>query len=306
MVLRALIMSILVYAVIFFLLNGIIQRSKLLKIRLNEVAKEGCRTFQNNDILNLPFSDRILKPLADNMIKAVASVILIRKDSQQKMKIELAKAGIKMSVKDYAAMNLLIIILFAVSGFILGHFTKSDLLQSILYSFIGLLAGYTYRKYSLSKAVTNRKARISNFLPDVLDILSVSVSAGLGFNQALSYVVEKGEGDLIDELDIVQREISFGRSRKESLLKFSERCDLDIVKMFVGAVIQADELGISMQNVLNAQSNMIRLDHKQKIEEKAMKIPVKILIPMVLFIFPVIFIILLGPAVPALLNALQQ
>ena len=95
-----------------------------------------------------------------------------------------------------------------------------------------------------------------------------------------------------------------GKPRKEALNRLSERTEIEEVKSFTNAIIQADELGISLQNVLMSQSQMIRTSHRQDVEERAAKIPVKILIPMVLFIFPVIFIILLGPAVPTIIDAL--
>ncbi|HEY4543436.1 MAG TPA: type II secretion system F family protein, partial [Tissierellaceae bacterium] len=131
-----------------------------------------------------------------------------------------------------------------------------------------------------------------------------SVVAGLGFDQALGYVVERAKGPLIDEFNITQREITLGKSRKESLNDLANRCQVEELKTFTNAIIQADEMGISMQNVLNSQSKMIREAYKQEIEEHAAKIPVKILIPMVLFIFPVIFIVLIGPAVPQIMGAL--
>jgi tight adherence protein C len=136
----------------------------------------------------------------------------------------------------------------------------------------------------------------------VLDLLSLNVEAGLGFEQALLHVIEHFDGFLIDELMITHREITMGRTRREALTLFAERCGLNEVKSFVGAVIQAGQMGIPLKNVLRTQAAAMRTSRKNKIEEKAMKISVKILLPMVLFIFPVLFIVLLGPAVVKIIN----
>ena len=141
-------------------------------------------------------------------------------------------------------------------------------------------------------------------MPEILDLLSVSVSAGLGFDQAMQYVVEKTDGELTAELAITQREIRLGRSRDEALRGLAERCKVDALRMFVSAITQADNLGIPISNILQVQAENARREHKQKVEEKAAKLPVKMLIPLVFFIFPVIFIILLGPAVPRVMQAM--
>jgi tight adherence protein C len=137
-----------------------------------------------------------------------------------------------------------------------------------------------------------------------MDLLSVCISAGLGFDQAISYVVQRMEGYLISELDTTFREISMGMIRKEALERFGNRCDCEEIYIFVGAINQADELGSSMRNVMETQADSVRLSHKQAVEEKAQKMSVKMMIPMVMFILPVTFIIILGPAVPSVISAL--
>ena len=275
-----------------------------LQERLNGILKIGQLTSDSSDDMNLPFSERFLKPLGDRLIKSIAAILPMDRKSQQRLTEQLVQAGIRMSARDYAAINLIIVFLCTVLGGYLGIMLKRPLFQAILFALGGFYAGYTVRRFSLTRAITKRKNSLKSQLPETLDLLSVSVSAGLGFDQALAYVVEKSEGPLIDEFYIAQREISLGRPRKDALKEFAARCNLEEVKLFISAVTQADELGISMQNVLSAQANMIRTAHKQHVEEAAMKIPVKILLPIVLFIFPVIFIVLLGPAVPSILQAL--
>ena len=109
-------------------------------------------------------------------------------------------------------------------------------------------------------------------------------------------MVDKSEGAFIEELDILRREMSLGISRKEAMNNFAERCDNTEIRTFVTAVIQSDEMGSSLKKVLEIQSDSIRDAHKQKVEEQAQKLPVKMLIPLVLFVFPTLFVVILGPA----------
>lgn len=299
---KPLIIALITYIGIILFSRFFGSNNKSLKKKLLNIKNMDRPVLTSNEIMDLSFKERFLKPMVDKFIRAIATMLPIKKESQMKLGEKLSKAGIHMTPKDYRAMNLIIIVGFGLLGGYFGISNKGNIFQILLYVLIGLSAGYIYRRYSLEGKITNRMKLIKAQLPEVMDILSVSVVAGLSFDQALAYVVERAKGPLIDEFYIVQREMSLGKPRKDALNGLSERCEADEIKAFTGAVIQADQLGISMQNVLNSQSKMIRLAHKQAIEEKAAKIPVKILIPMALFIFPVIFIVLLGPAVPGLLN----
>lgn len=256
------------------------------------------------DVLNLSFAERIIKPTVDTFIKGIATVLPINEKSYNELNTKLSQAGIKMDAKDFRAMNVIIIAGSGIVLFLMSLKNREPFYQAIFKLFVGGSMGYSFRRFSLESKITQRKTDIKKQLPEVMDILSVSVVAGLGFDQALGYVVERAKGPLIDEFNITQREITLGKSRKESLNDLANRCQVEELKTFTNAIIQADEMGISMQNVLNSQSKMIREAYKQEIEEHAAKIPVKILIPMVLFIFPVIFIVLIGPAVPQIMGAL--
>jgi tight adherence protein C len=296
--------ALLVFCLILLALDQKGTRKNKLHKRLSGVSKIGQQMADDLDEMNVPFGKRFLKPMGDRLVKSIAAILPMNKKSQQKLTEQLIQAGIRMSARDYAAMNLLIVFVFTAIGGYWGIVLKKPAFQTVLFALGGFYAGYTLRRFSLTSKITKRKNILQAQLPEVLDLLSVSVSAGLGFDQALAYVVEKSKGPLIDEFYIAQQEISMGRPRKDALKEFAVRCNLEEIKMFVSAVIQADELGISMQNILSTQAAMIRIAHKQHVEEAAMKIPVKILIPIVLFIFPVIFIVLLGPAVPSILKAL--
>lgn len=138
---------------------------------------------------------------------------------------------------------------------------------------------------------------IQKQLPDALDLLTVSVEAGLGFDAALVHLTEKMKGPLIEEFARVLQEIRIGVPRRDALHAIGTRCKVEDLSIFVSSIVQADQLGVSVSQVLRVQSVSMRDKRRQRAQELAMKAPVKMLLPMVVFIFPTIFIILLGPAV---------
>lgn len=157
--------------------------------------------------------------------------------------------------------------------------------------------GWQLPDFYLSKVAGARKTLLEKTFPDVLDLLTVSVEAGLGFDGAMAKVVEKDISQVAVELKRVLQEIKVGKSRKEALRDFAARCDVDEITSFVNAMVQSEQLGLSVSKTLRSQAEQMRRKRRQRVEEKAMKAPVKMLIPLVMFIFPPIFIVLLGPAV---------
>ncbi|MFF2446220.1 type II secretion system F family protein [Neobacillus sp. NPDC058068] len=167
----------------------------------------------------------------------------------------------------------------------------------IIFVMIGVLVGF-FAPHLYLKQKTKARCRIAlREFPDVLDLLTVSLEAGLGFDAAVSKVVSKKEGVLVAEFQRCMEEIRLGKTRREALSGIRDRVDVDMVKSFISSVLQAEKLGIGMVRVLRVQSNEVREQRKQRAEEEAMKAPIKMLFPLVLFIFPSLFIVLLGPAV---------
>ncbi|NYD76930.1 type II secretion system F family protein [Arthrobacter cupressi] len=142
-----------------------------------------------------------------------------------------------------------------------------------------------------------RREAMKLALPNALDQMLISVQAGLGFEAAMARAAENGKGPLADEFIRTLQDIQVGRSRKEAYLDLSERVDVRDVRSFVRAVVQADAYGIAIAKVLKAQAGEMRLKRRQRAEEHAMKIPVKILFPLITCIFPALLVIILGPAV---------
>jgi tight adherence protein C len=156
--------------------------------------------------------------------------------------------------------------------------------------------GFMGPTFVLNSRVRSRSAAVAAELPDALDLLSVSVEAGLGFDGAVQKLTEHMNGPLIEEFELALGEMRIGESRVEALKKMSERSASQEMGSFVRAIIQADQLGISLGRILRIQAGDTRLKRQLLAEEKAMKAPIKMLFPTVAFIFPAMFIVILGPA----------
>jgi tight adherence protein C len=159
-----------------------------------------------------------------------------------------------------------------------------------------MLGAIILNKVYLNNRIRKRKTELLKELPDAMDLLTVSVEAGLSFDSALLHVVDKSKGVLSEEFRITLKELQMGKSRREALRALGERANVDDLLTFIGSMIQADQLGVPISRILRTQAEQVRTKRRQRVEEKAMKAPVKMLIPLVFCIFPSIFIVLLGPA----------
>ncbi len=169
---------------------------------------------------------------------------------------------------------------------------------------LGTLIGLTLPDTLLEQAIRRRQERIRRALPDAIDLLVVSVEAGMGLDGAMAKVTEKMHGPLSDELTRARHEMRLGKTRGQALRDMAARLDMGEVKTFVAAIYQADQLGTSIARVLRAQSQMARAARVQRVRERAAKLPVTMLFPLVLFVFPAIFVVLLGPSLMRLMAAL--
>lgn len=174
---------------------------------------------------------------------------------------------------------------------------------------IGLLLfvmGFMGPDFWLNSRIRSRRDEMERMLPDTLDLLTVSVEAGLGFDAAVAKVCEKMHGPLIEEFDVVNREIRVGETRRQALRNLGERVESDDLRSFARSIIQADEMGTSLGRTLKVQATDMRVHRQLAAEEKAMKAPVKMLFPTVLFIFPAMFIVILGPAFLNIMESLSS
>ncbi|WP_206458569.1 type II secretion system F family protein [Anaerovorax sp. IOR16] len=273
--------------------------------RLDGIANNFQKSYLQDDELSLPFSKRMMKLIVKPFLtkikiylkKKPSRLNLFKNIENDKLKKNIYKAGLSMEIHEYQLMRIVVILGIASLAFLVGKVFHLNSLYCLIAAVLGMYTGYIALRFHLSSRISERRKAMERQLPEVLDLLSINVEAGLGFEQAISHIINQMEGPLIDEMTITYREMSMGRTRRDALLILGERCDINEIKTFVGSIIQAGELGISIRNVLRSQAAAMRQNRRNKIEEKAQKISTKILLPMVLFIFPVIFIILMGPVV---------
>ncbi|TJY71522.1 type II secretion system F family protein [Arthrobacter sp. CAU 1506] len=195
--------------------------------------------------------------------------------------------------------------LLALAGFGFGVFVFSKNPSAGMAFFtLGLtVLGYFGPDLMIYNSGIKRQQAIELELPNTLDQMLIAVEAGLGFEAAMARTAENGKGPLAEEFMRTLQDIQVGRSRGEAYQAMAERSTVQDLKSFVRAVVQADKYGIGLATVLRTQANQMRVKRRQRAEEKAMKIPVKVIFPLILFIFPVLFIVIMGPAAIRLMDA---
>lgn len=258
--------------------------------------------------LSKPFYERVLKPLLHRLTGLFSMILPVQGASSaglDRQKKLLVQAGWAISVEEYMVIHLMCMVGGGLVGLTLALLAHLTVTQIVLYVLFGLFAGYALLRYGCSAVATRRKAAMERQLPDMLDLLSVSVAAGLGFERAMLHIINTMEGPLIDEFTVTYREMSMGRSRKDALALLGERCGVEDLTSVTGALIQAGNLGIPIRNVLQTQATAIRRAHRSKVQEKAAKVSTKILLPMIAFIFPVLIIVLLGPSLITIVEVFQ-
>lgn len=290
------------FLIIFYLLiksfsNG---EEDSIKSRLDRIREENQP--EEEAIYNRPFRERVLKPVVENVGKSLLKLAPTEWIRSMETKIIMAGKPKNRGVKDWLTLQAIFILILPGGILLLMTQMHAPLKNILLMTISSAAAIILYPNMTLNSIIRKRQKEILKALPDVMDLLTVSVEAGLNFDAALAKVVEKMPGTLSKEFETVLQEIKVGRSKKDALYDMADRLSVQDLRSFIGAVVQADQLGVSLGRVLRIQAEQIRLNRKQRIQEQAMKAPVKILMPMVIFIFPVIFIVLLGPVVLNLMD----
>ena len=267
--------------------------------RLTQLGQMQAKNLEELE-LQAPFIERTLRPLAAGLSRRASG--LASSSFQAKAEKNLALAGNPgnlrvadwLGVKAVAAVigAVVFILLFVVVGFM-----SLPIPLNFIMGFIGLLLGWTLPEFWLGGRVRKRQHAILLQIPDALDLLTISVRAGLGFDAALGKVVEKLQGPLTEEFRRALAEVRVGKARREALRDIVPRTEVGPLTNFIGAIIQAEQLGVSISKVLQVQSEQLRIERRQRAEEQAAKAPIKMLFPLVGCIFPSLFIVILGPAI---------
>lgn len=251
--------------------------------------------------LSKSLTERIYQPLREKIAKVIGRWTPRGVKENIKKKLLMAGSPRNMQVSDFFTMKGLFTLALPAAFGALLFLGKVPFAQVILCLGITAAFGFFFPDLWINSKIGARQRAVQKALPDVLDLLCVSVEAGLGFDSALSKVVEKTKGPLTEEFAHSLQEIRMSKSRKDALRALSERVGLSDLTSFIAALIQADQLGVSIATVLRIQSEQMRTKRRQRAEEKAQKASLKMLFPLIFFIFPAMFIVLLGPVVLSVL-----
>lgn len=254
--------------------------------------------------LEKPFMERVIAPLGEQAVDLGKK--LTRADTAVKLQHRLDIAGNPpgWDVNRIIGLKVLAMGVLAVLGFIYLLGLGFDSVKLIGATVALGAFGYVLPNLLLNNAGAKREASMQNDLPDALDLLTVSVEAGLGFDAAVGRVAKQTDGPLAAELSRMLQEMQLGMGRSDAMRAMGERSSLRDLKSFCMAMVQAESLGVPMGRVLRIQSSEMRTKRRQRAEAKAMQVPVKIMVPMILFILPCLFLIILGPAALQMVGAL--
>ncbi len=246
--------------------------------------------------LDRPFAERVLEPLQERAARIGRR--LTGADSADRLQKKLDYAGNPGNMNADRVVSLKVIgaFVFLLLGLALGLVFTVDLPILALMSLGGLGLGFFTPDLYLYQAAYNRSERLTRELPDAIDLLTISVESGLGFDSACQQVSRNTTGPLAEEFTRMLSEMQIGQSRSQALHSMAERTNVDDVRSFVSAMVQADAFGIPIGGVLRVQSKEMRVKRRQRAETKAQQVPVKITVPLIFNILPCLFAVVMGPA----------
>jgi tight adherence protein C len=276
-----------------------------LQARLAEFIQRGDVSSLEEIELSQPFSERVLIPVVRRVGEFSARFTPQKAIQDTARKLELAGNPWPIDAATFLAIRFILAIVLG--GFLVAVVLispPSNPSDNFMYIGGATFAGFFLPHLMLTSRITRRQKEIRKAMPDALDLLTICVEAGLGFDAAMSKVSEKWENELSLAFARTIREVQLGKVRREALKDMSDRLGIPEMTSFVAAIIQSEQLGVSMAKVLRIQSDQMRVKRRQRAEEEAHKAPIKMIIPMALLIFPSIMIIILTPAAIQIMGSL--
>ena len=255
--------------------------------------------------LDRSFADRVLQPLQQRALGVGRRITGADTADRIRRKLDLAGNPPGWTVDRVVSGKVLGAVVGLVVGFVFSLMLPSLMIKLVVILGVIVVGFFSPNLYLYQKA-HDRSARLQRDLPDAIDLLTISVESGLGFDAAVQQVARNTDGPLAEELSRVLREMQIGQSRSDALRAFGERTNVPDVKTFVSAMVQADTFGIPIAQVLRIQSSEMRVKRRQRAEEKAQQVPVKITIPLIFCILPTLFIAVMGPAVINILDSFNK
>ena len=255
---------------------------------------------------SLSFAERVLKPWLGKQVKGAGR--LAPSQNVEKLRLSLAQAGYPYGLSLLDLMGIKLLTAVASTALVMGlsAMGRSASLSGIILGLAMGAAGFLVPDFWLGSRVRKRKKEITRALPDALDMLTICVDAGAGFDSAMLKISEKWHNAIATELGKVVAEIRIGITRREALQNMVRRTDVADVATFVAVLVQSEQFGLSISDVLHTQSEQMRVKRWQRVEEEVRKVPIKLLFPLVFMIFPAMLAVTIGPAVPVMIGIFSQ
>jgi len=277
-----------------------------LAARLAEYSQRGDSVSLEEIELSQPFSDRVVMPIMRRVGEMASRFTPQHAVDQTRKLLELAGNPGRMDASTFMVLHFVAAVLFGGLVFVLTLFSKTFSLPiKLLIVLAFTVLGYFFPDLWIRSKINGRQKGVRKAMPDALDLLTICVEAGLGFDAAMSKVNEKWDNELSMAFGRVIREIQLGKLRRDALRDMADRLGIAEMTSFVAAVVQSEMLGVSMAKILRIQSDQMRMKRRQHAEEEAHKAPIKMIFPMGLFIFPSLMIVLLTPAALRLYGSLK-
>ena len=301
----AIVIGVLVGGGILLLFVGLASGSPVdpVQARLTQLGSVQARNLEELE-LQQPFSERTLRPLIARLSKMSSRLGSASSTENAERRLAMAGNPGDLRVSDWLGVKMLVGIAIAAIAFLVFGLLIGGVVVGLFLGLVGFGIGFLIPEFWLGRRIKARQKLILRMIPDTLDLLTISVRAGLGFDGALAKVVEKLPGPLTDEFRRALAEVRVGKARRDALRDMVPRTNVQPLSNFIGAIIQAEQLGVSISKVLQVQSEQLRIERRQRAEEQAARAPIKMLFPLVGCIFPSLFIVILGPAIISILKTM--
>jgi tight adherence protein C len=297
---------------VFLCMVALAQRPKpaIVRDRLESLGgpnRPSARVLEEMELAR-PFSERVLKPILKRLSRLAARVSPGTNAEAMALKLAMAGNPRQLTVETFLGLKAAAALVFAGVALLLQFvlpplIAPPALVTTALWTAVAGVAGFFLPELWIRDEIRRRQKAVRKVLPDTIDVLSISVEAGLGFDAAISRICQKSQNPLTAEFEKYLTEMRLGKARRESLRQIQTRTGVEDLNTFISAVIQADQLGASMAKILRVQSEQLRTKRRQRAEQQAQKAPLKMLFPMILFIFPSVFVVILGPSIREIMGA---
>jgi tight adherence protein C len=294
--------AIVLFAVAVYMgLDAVTVRQKQIATSLARARRYGGPSVRESE-LTRDVTNRLIAPMAKRLAQFATALPMTQNPDEIRRRLISAGLGHRLTPTTFLAIKGAGIAGSALLGVLLASAGLLPVGNGLIFGMIGAAIAFIAPDFVLGRLVRSRRQNMLVQLPEVLDLLCVSVEAGLGFDAAMARITERSTGPLLEELSIVLHEMRIGESRIQALKNFADRLDMPETTSFARSIIQAEQLGMSLARILKVQAQDSRQKRQMWAEEKAMKAPIKMLFPTVIFIFPAMFIVILGPAMLQLLK----